>query len=279
MFTDSPAIPMTVEILLEYIVSQPKGAGRDEIYRLLQPEASDAPRAKEALRAAIDLGVVEESGGVCRCVRNGDASDILIEALDEKVLASVDIEYYFARVYSYLLGLGSEAASALVNDEEFVVRFNKDVFAGVQQSNPFNPTKLDGFRRWFGYAGLGWIDPARVLQCNPYKRLARRLAMIFREDRTLLGEEFMERLAVCCPELDGGRIFLEANKAYRPEQKRCTLGLAHALLGLHEDAVIRLHCEADSRGWDLVSAEPPNDGKTLRASRLDKIDYLKRSRQ
>jgi hypothetical protein len=60
----------------------------------------------------------------------------------------------------------------------------------------------------------------------------------------------MDRLSAAWPELDGDEIFRQADPAWQPSEKKCTLGLSHALIEFHLDDVIRLSCPADSAGWD-----------------------------
>ena len=82
----------------------------------------------------------------------------------------------------------------------------------------------------------------------------------------------MKRLANFCPELDGGYIYKQADVEWSSEKKICTLGLSHALVELHLDGLICLHCFQDSRGWSLEEAEPPQDGHTLQSNRIDFIE-------
>ena len=84
----------------------------------------------------------------------------------------------------------------------------------------------------------------------------------------------MTRLAEYCPELDGGTIFLESNPTYDPDRRRCTLGLGHALVELHLDQVLRLHCPPDSDGWDIREAAARRDARYLRSERIDRVEWL-----
>ncbi len=123
---------------------------------------------------------------------------------------------------------------------------------------------------------MGWNDSNDQFQPDPTKRLLRALPSIFDKDKKLEADTFMERLAEKCPELDGGKLFLQANQysGYNSNDKRCSLGLSQALLSLHEDEIITLYCPGDSRGWDIGIAEPSFD-ETILEYRISKINLGK----
>jgi hypothetical protein len=100
------------------------------------------------------------------------------------------------------------------------------------------------------------------------------LADIFVRKKKLEDEEFVERTGRSCPELDGGDIFFQANPQYDRNAMQLTRGLGHALVDLHLDGVIRMHCNPDSGGWSLELSSPPNDGKTLLSERLDFVEWI-----
>lgn len=278
MFTDAPVTPARVEVLVDLFRKMEIGKlTRVGVYELVQPKAlpdvgSGREQAKATVRACIELGLLDADGVNLRSAISGDdprsTRRIVLDAIDERVLSRIDIEPYFALFYSYVLGLGA-AANAPRKKDEWV-----NGFSGKRaESNPFNPTKLDGLHRWMRYAGLGWYDPSGEFQANPCGRLERRLPRIFGGKSRVFGEEFMHELSVACPELDGGSIFVQANQRYDRARRECTLGLGHALVELHSNGVIRLHCAEDSRGWSIAEAEPERDGKTLRADRIDIVEY------
>jgi hypothetical protein len=258
MFTDNPATPVRLEILLEVLQEFERGLPREELLQMLQPEALVEGRAeftvaKANLRAALDLNLVRDVSGKITIAKGiiGSPRDSVLAALDELVLAGTDVEKYFALYYSFYLGLGKAADDATPDS------FNKAVFDDERQENRFNDTKRDGLNRWFYYAGLGWFDPDRNFHANPYYRVLRALPKIFKSDKKLTSEDFMKGLAKACPELDGGELFRQANRGYSPEDKTCTLGLSHALVELHLDREIKLDCPADNNGWSIGPAEPP----------------------
>lgn len=273
MFTDSTATPTRVEVLLDLVRAKPRTA-RDDAKALLQP-SSVYPEAKrqqatDTIAAAIQLKLLEEDArGHLRLLdgTKGDARGAVVDALDREVLAKEDVEPYFARFFAFTLG-----APGVWSNNEWADQFNAVVYGGRVVEDRFNPTKLSGLWRWLSYAGLGWFDPAGNFQPCPYERIKRQLPRIFKKEQKLPDDKFMEQLAACCPEVDGGTIYRGVFPG--KTEKQCTPGLAAALTELHLDKVIRLHCPPDSSGWSIASAEPPQDGQTLLASRIQFVERL-----
>ena len=280
MFTDDAVTPVRLQILLDLLRYCRQTVPREDVYRLLQPEplADGRPAfipAKATIRAGLELELVEEDAGKLSLApasrKEKDTHALVLASLDERVLARTDVEKYFALFYAYYLGLGRQAYPRLAQGkQQWADQFNRDVFLDAPQDNPFNATKLTGLHRWFSYAGLGWFDPAGAFQANPYDRLLRALPTIFGRQRSLAADPFMEKLGAACPELDGGEIFRQANPAWQPSEKKCTLGLSHALIELHLDQVIRLSCPADSAGWSVDEAEPPGD-EDFKSTRFESV--------
>lgn len=285
MFTDNPVTPVRLEILIDTLRGFPRGLSRKDVYRILQPEPLNAELksgspAVVTLKAGIELALVNSDAGVDEIKLSGDSRKnkdtcaAILEAFDAQVLSKTDVEPYFALFYSYYLGLGSQVYGRRTqNNEQWANQFNKDVFADAPRENRFNATKLTGLFRWFSYVGLGWHDPGGDFQANPYDRVNRALRPVFAKKTKLDCEDFMAKLTDACPELDGGKLFTEANPHWDSSDKRFTLGLSHALIELHLDGIIRLSCPADSSGWSLGAAEPPHD-ESFRSDRFASIELL-----
>jgi len=282
MFTDGPATPVRLEVLLDVLAAFQSGLRREEIYDLIQPlPLSDGGQlaAKDTLRAGKELGLVEEKKSVIALSKDYEkkksAKENILRAADEIVLSSLKVEFHLALFYSYFLGLNKAVyRRSGFSRDDWANSFNKDVFNNKPQSNPFNATKHTGLDRWLCYLGMGWYDSSEQFQANPYERLLRALPVIFGGKLKLQGDQFMIQLSQVCPELDGGKIFLKANKYrnYKHEDKQCTLGFSHALVDLHEDKIIRLHCPVDSLGWNIALAQPSRDD-TIKADRITLIEY------
>lgn len=284
MFTDQPVTPVRLEVLLDLLRRYSSGLKREVIYELLQPQPlCDDPKKTTSLQtvgAALQLDLAEEKQNVITLNKHFDKNksikENILRAVDRMVLSSLEIELYLSLYYAYYLGLDKKVYDRLgFSRDKWVEQFNKDVFNNEPQSNPFNATKHTGLDRWFSYFGLGWYDSNDQFQANPYERLLRSLPDIFRGESELYGDQFMKQLSEVCPELDGGEIFLKANKyrGYNPEDKQCTLGLSHAFVELHEDKIITLECPVDSRGWSIELAMPSRDD-TIKQDRITLIKYL-----
>lgn len=285
MFTDQPVTPLRLETLLDVVFdfASSNPVSRETLYQLVQPDGlpglKDSRIASiQTLRAATELELVEEVDGslvpasYLRPRPPGRAArEMVLAALDERVLAATRIEPWLALYYAFLLGLNGQASVAR-DHQDWANRFNHAVFGAELPPNPLNKSKLEKLWRWLVYAGLGWVDPNGVFQCNPYERLQRALPTIFGRDKSLDVDEFMQRVAIACPELDGGVIFLQANPGYDKSRRMCSLGLGQALVEMHEVGLLVLQCPPDSHGWSIELAEPTRDARTLRSERISAVD-------
>lgn len=281
MFTDSYVTPLRLEILLDTLRAFRNGLETSVLYRLLQPKplAGGTPVASATMSAARELGLVEKDGDkvfLTPEARSLDSATIIRTAFDRVVLTGTDVEPHFALYFSYLIGLGKNIYVKRAKREAWEEEYK----ANVQDIpvEPFNTTKITGFDRWFDYIGLGWYDPANNFQPMPYERLGRVLPAIFGKDSRLDCDIFMERLATHCPELDGGALFRQANRAYDGDTTRVlTLGLSHALIELDHSKILRLIRPGDSSGWSIAEAEPQREAHADRAgSRITTLELLAR---
>lgn len=287
MFSDSPATPTRLEVLVELVWEmRQRKLDREAIRKLLQPKGlpdltPKSNQAMDTLAAARELGVVtEDDNGNIRPAWNTrktfSPNLVVLAALDEKVLGATDIEPYLALFYSYLITKEDDTAPPGDAGEKWSHDFNRDLYGGRPEgrTNPFNKVKYKGLRAWMRYAGLGWHDAQDVFVPNPYHRLRRSMGDIFGGKKKLDSDAFMFNLARSCPELDGGAIFCEANRGL-DLHRTCTRALAVALRDLHDSRVIKLTCPADSRGWSLIRAgviRNPQEG--LHSDSFDFIERL-----
>ena len=283
MFTHNPITPTRLEVFIELVWEmRQRKLDRDAIKKLLQPRglpglSLTSKQAFDVLNAIKELDlVVEDNEGSYRpnwkSRKVFHAKSILLTAIDEKVLSSTTVEPWFARFFSYIITKENDVApSGSEWENKWSISFNNDLYGGPPSDNPFNTTKYIGLRRWLRYAGLGWHDANDSFIPNPYERVQRQLADIFERKNKLSSDEFMNKLALQCPELDGGVIFKEVNKDINMARV-CTRALATALRDLHDDGVIKLNCPKDSRGWDLSRAGTIYN--PLEDLYGDKFDYI-----
>lgn len=282
MFTDQPVTPLHLESILSFVrtYASKRSFTRDAVKDSFQPTSitPNQIQSLEALKAAIELKLVLESDDKTITPRKELTGKLAVDeclkaALDEMVLGSLDVEPYFSLFYSFMLGRDLNAFGKTRDD--WVLDFNREVFDNKEQSNQFNSTKWTGLHRWFSYMGLGWYDQSGEFNCNPFSRVARRLPILFGQKKKIESDAFFSKLSAAYPELDGGEIFLQANRRYEPSAKQCSLGLSHALIDLHYSQLIVLHCPKDSAGWSIALAGPPSDGKTLMGDRISQVELGK----
>jgi hypothetical protein len=284
MFTDSPVTPCRIEILIDVLRDfSRKEWSRSDLISVLQPKGlpdvtPSSDQARQTLAAARELGLLTEDKDTVRLVpveKGISTREFLLGVLDKKIASATDIEPYYAPFFSYFLQCDDHDSKGR-DGEDWAIRFNQECPLVARAGNPFNKTKFTGLvKRWYTYSGHGWEDPSDTFQPNPYGRLKRSLPDIFGRKSRLDIDEFMARLALHCPELDGGSLFMSAAPQYDPKLKKLTLGLSHALVDLHSDNVIQLNCPVDSRGWSIEAAQPPIDGKLMRSSRVDHVEYVR----
>lgn len=283
MFTDSPVTPCRLEILIDVLRDfSRKDWSRSDLISVLQPKglpdvSPNSDQARETVAAARELGLLTEDKDSIRLVtveKGTSTREFLLGILDKKIASATDVEPYYAPFFSYLLQSDNSDAKGRDGDD-WAIRFNQECPLVARADNPFNKTKYTGLNRWYSYCGHGWEDPSNTFQPNPYGRVKRSLPDIFGRKLRLSADDFMAHLALHCPELDGGSIFMNASPQYDPKLKKLTLGLSHALVDLHADNVIQLNCPVDSRGWSIEAAQPPIDGNLMHSSRIDHVEYVR----
>lgn len=266
MFTDNPTIPAQLEVLLDVVhAMRQRKASADVLRQLIQPKGlpdltNNSAQLANHLSAAVELELVrtDENKDIRLNYagrREHQAKAAILAAFDRIALADARVEKWAGRFYSYLIAQDEDAIRGAAEGEALANRFMSDLPSAVDKGNPMNLDKYRALMRWYPYVGLGWVDPSGAFVPDPTERLLRVLPAIWREDRTLEADEFMDRLGWACPELDGGALFDEVTaSASSASERQCTQALATALRRLHDARLLRLHCPADSKGWSLDRA-------------------------
>src|SRR3954471_13801678 len=107
MFTDQPTTPLRVETLLTLLRGLGRATARSSVYALLQPETlpdHGGNQPQVTVNAALELKVVRETDSGNLALSPSDerpVRDVLLQALDQEVLAGTEVEDYFALFYSF----------------------------------------------------------------------------------------------------------------------------------------------------------------------------------
>lgn len=283
MFTDNPTVPAQLEVLLDVVYAmRQRKATPDALRQLVQPKGlrdlTDASKQlSNHLSAAEELGLVaaDEDNNIRLTypVRGRHVPRLaIVAAFDRVALADARAEKWAGRFYAFLIVHEEEPGGAEAVTNGFMQALAPD----VDRSNPMNPEKYRALMRWYPYVGLGMIDPAGAFIPDPTERLRRSFPAIWGKAKRLDADEFMERMARACPELDGGLLFDEATAgSYNPSARQCTQAVANSLRRFHEEGVLTLHCPADSRGWSLERAgSGPVPGEFS-----NRVDSIERTRE
>lgn len=288
MFIDNPTVPTQLEVVLDLLHAlRNKTAPSESVKMLLQPTGlpdlnPKRDQSANQLHAGKELGLIEQDGDgnlrLTYSIRDGtpSARDAILKAFDDVVLSSAEVEPWFGRLYGYVIAsdedwIPPEGAAR----KDLCSHFNSVLPSHIELTNPLNDTKLGQYVRWYTYSGMGWRDPAKRLIPDPTERLRRSLPKIFADARRLDAAQFMTSLALACPELDGGSLFMDATAdRYSLADRVCTRALSSALRNLHDEAAIQLDCPRDSQGWSLEKGGTVRDQQFLQSDRFDRVTLL-----
>lgn len=287
MFIDNPTVPVQLEVVVDLLYSiRQKNAKPDSVKSLLQPKGLPdlTPASKQAVNhlnatRELKLALPDDEGNLrlTYAIRGGRpfARDAIIDAFDNVVLSSANVEPWFGRFYGFLITQNDDWVPPEASlRTEICTRFHDALPGHIERANPLNETKLGQYLRWYTYVGLGWRDPARFFIPDPTVRLLRMLPKIFENTKRLDAAPFMAAVAASCPELDGGTLFMDGAGGYDSSVRECTRALAVALRNLHDSGVICLECPQDSVGWSLERGGSVRDKQHLQSDRFDRVVLL-----
>lgn len=262
-FLDGTATPHRVLKLFEFLRCRPdKSFEKRDLKRAFQPIALEhvtdqSDQIGDAINACIELGLAQRD--TPRTVKSADAfpeslsKSVLIEAFDRTVLNNTESEEWFAKFYSYIIARDKDVPDA--SGSAWETSFNRDLFGENKPNNRLNSTKINGFRKWYNFVGLGWFDHQNTFRPNPKQRIERHLPTIFGKSDELSSDKFISALSKACPELDGGSIFNNVTPPnYDPQGRRLSIAVACAVRDLEDDNIISLDFSRDTAGWDLKNA-------------------------
>ncbi|MBX0330992.1 hypothetical protein K2Z83_25385 [Oscillochloris sp. ZM17-4] len=255
------------------LTSRLKAPDREKLYDLLQPsfalpKLENQEAAKGVFTAARSCGLLAE-----------DAQKVVALQVEPKSVERLaDFRQHMQGV---LLGITDDSADnyllniysawyAVQNDrvfqferKDFETRFNSEIFPDAE-GRQFNTTKLNGWRDWAVFLGLGWnlrFGGRDLVVPDAHDRLEPLLDQLLPEgERPAPFGAFMDLLADRCPELDGGVLFdrcWQASRGAEPRGGQLSLMLSSSLRVLHEAGAIELSLVADAATkWQLYPGQP-----------------------
>lgn len=250
---------------------------RNELYNLLQPQdlgIGNQDTARETVRAAINCGLLIEDKendfiSLQTGLRDLETTGEFRKWMQNRLLKKVDQEQD-----NFLLN--SFTAWYIVQDEkvfqiakELHVKFN-EVFFADETERSFNSTKLNSWKTWAAFLGIGWLTKDDFLIPDAHDRVEPLLPNLLPDtNREVEFGVFCERLAEVCPELDQGTNYTRLRQ-YVPRtssMNRLSLALSTALRVLDKEKKIKLIRQPDARkNWPIY----PASGYTL-----DSISHIK----
>lgn len=253
------------------LVSRVKAPERQDLYDLLQPkEALPKLDSQEAVKG------VYTAARSCGLLAEDEAKVVALQVDPRTVESLGDFRRHMQRALlgvtddsadNYLLNIYS-AWYAVQDDrvfqfaiKDFETRFNSEVFPGAEGRH-FNPTKLNGWRDWAVFLGLGWpmrFGAREIIVPDAHERIEPLLGALLPDgEEPVLFGAFMDQLAEYCPELDGGVLFNRCWQASRGSEQRgnrLSLMLSNGLRVLHEAGAIQLGLVPDAAvKWGLYPA-------------------------
>lgn len=243
---------------------------RQDIYDWVQPKVLPKLENQEAAKG------VYTAARSCGIFVENDEKIVVLQIDSASVESLTDFRKYMQQA---LLGITDDSADnyllniysawyAVQDDrvfqfalKDFETRFNSEIFPDAE-GRQFNTTKLNGWRDWATFLGLGWsirFGNRELVVPDAYNRLTPLLDRLLPAgDQFVTFGSFMDQLAECCPELDGGVLFNRCWQASRGADSRggrLGLMLSNGLRGLHEASMIELSLVGDAPvTWRLYPA-------------------------
>jgi|GEM_PF-1236794 len=273
IINDAQVGPRRFYVMLR-LVSDLPGPTKQEVSHLTQlpvilDHASDVSKSsllasENTYKHAVNCEQISENEGKILSL-HGDSKQVSTMLSFQDHMRQVLLGITEAKQSNFLFNLFSawyavQDEKVLFPSEEYHVSFNTDMspYFPKPEDRLFNSTKLNGWRQWAEFLGLGWVmrwGSRPILIPDATKRVKAVLPEVFYDTELLRFHLFIERLAELCPELDGGKLFTycwQASRGTEIRGNRLSLMLSTALRTLTTLQEIQLLEEADSLDvWKL----------------------------
>lgn len=241
---------------------------RAELLRLLQPAALN-----ESLETSGNIFVKCQLCGLI--VETQDKSRAASLIVDPAVAEG--LEAFRTYMQSVVLGATDQDADHFVLNQftawfitqdamilqsskrQLEAKFHEDMYPGVPNRVISDEPGIGAWQSWAQFLGYGWQSEFSVFIPDCTIRIQPLLPKLLPEENPIPFGVFMDRLAVSCPELDGGVLFERCWGASRPNERRgnrLSLMLSTALRVLNQQGRIVLENRADAtENWMLFPAQ------------------------
>jgi hypothetical protein len=192
-------------------------------------------------------------------------------------VVAADLEAFRTHMQSVILGATDQGADHFVFNQftawfitqdtmilqsskrQLEAKFHEDMYPGVPNRVISDEPGIGAWQSWAQFLGYGWQSEFSVFIPDCTVRIQPLLPELLPEDEPIPFGVFMDRLAVRCPELDGGVLFERCWEASRPNERRgnrLSLMLSTALRVLNQQGRIALENRADAtENWMLFAAQ------------------------
>ena len=232
-------------------------SSRKEILDYLQPDSlvQDQTASKNAFKSAKILELIADTENNDKKITLHpsidnpsmlDGMDNFREVIQSRMLGVVEDNqdnYLFNLVMAWYAVKDDE--SVKFSKSELINTFNSEVFPQVEntvleEGLRFNDTKLNAWLDWAAFLGFGFLYKDKLLP-DAHRRI---MPVIKRIDgERIPAGEFLEQIAISCPELDGGKLYKycwEASRAGEQMGGQISLMLSTALRKLKKMKVLDL---------------------------------------
>ncbi len=274
IINDNQAEKHRVQALVRLVADLPQSTQRD-VVNLLQPlllvetkNSGDVQSsANNTCRIAEDCGLIVENRDqkleVCVPPEKFETMPAFQQYMQSVVLGVTEEEKsnYLFNLFSAWYAVQNERVLQDLVKTGYDGPFNDQMFPDAS-TRYFNSTKLTAWRKWATFLGLGWpmrFGQREIIIPDATGRIRPLISELFPGKTLPPFGSFMERLALHCPELDGGALFdycWQASRGVEERGRHISLMLSTALRTLDGLGVICLEEQADAlENWQLYPAQ------------------------
>lgn len=246
---------------------------RETALNLLQPSTitNNQETSKIIYRVANNFHLLREDEGKERFVTlNAALKDIAsLESFRlkmQQILLGVTDEYADNYILNQFTAWYAVQDAKVLDSRkaDLEAQFHESLYPSAESRVISDQPGITAWMTWVDFLGLGWTlklyrrDEARLIP-DATERLMPLLPQLLPNVNTIPFNEFMDNLAMYCPELDGGILFnkcWDASRGNTVRGNRLSLMLSTALRVLHSQGRLELRHVADATDvWTLFPAQ------------------------